>query len=113
MLQLPMWYLLNVYMCEKVHVHACVQCWREFAKCRFTHFPSFFSVHVDTYAICAYLVSDGVNARLVYAIGRPCCINTVPTGADPAFGQGEGCKNNRTQTLAAEIANISDHVHAP
>ena len=23
--------------------------WREFAKCRFAHFPSFFSVHVDTY----------------------------------------------------------------
>ena len=49
MLQLPMWYLLNVYMCEKVHVRAYMQCWREFAKCRFTHFPSFFSVHVDTY----------------------------------------------------------------
>ena len=49
MLQLTMWYLLNVYMCEKVHVRACMQCWREFAKCRFTHFPSFFSVHVDTY----------------------------------------------------------------
>ena len=51
MLQLTMWYLLNVYMCEKVHVRACMQCRREFAKCRFTHFPSFFSVHVDTYAI--------------------------------------------------------------
>ena len=51
MLQLTMWYLLNVYMCEKVHVRACMQCWREFAKCRFTHFPSFFSVHVDTYAL--------------------------------------------------------------
>ena len=25
--------------------------WREFAKCRFAHFPSFFSVHVDTYDI--------------------------------------------------------------
>ena len=25
------------------------QSWREFAKCRFAHFPSFFSVHVDTY----------------------------------------------------------------
>ena len=24
--------------------------WHEFAKCRFAHFPSFFSVHVDTYA---------------------------------------------------------------
>ena len=47
-----MWYLLNVYMCEKVHVRAYMQCWREFAKCRFTHFPSFFSVHVDTYDMC-------------------------------------------------------------
>ena len=25
------------------------QSWRELAKCRFAHFPSFFSVHVDTY----------------------------------------------------------------
>ena len=43
---------VNVYMCEKVQDRAFVQCWREFAKCRFTHFPSFFSVHVDTYDIC-------------------------------------------------------------
>ena len=29
--------------------------WREFAKCRFAHFPSFFSVRVDTYAkVTAY-----------------------------------------------------------
>ena len=41
MLQLTMWYLLNIYMCEKVHVRAYMQCWREFAKCRFTHFPHF------------------------------------------------------------------------
>ena len=25
--------------------------WRKFAKCRLAHFPSFFSVHVDTYDI--------------------------------------------------------------
>ena len=25
--------------------------WHEFAKCRFAHFPSFFSVHVDTYGM--------------------------------------------------------------
>ena len=58
MLQLTMWYLLNVYMCEKVHVRACMQCWREFAKCRFTHFPSFFSVHVDTYVIRSNFVKN-------------------------------------------------------
>ena len=34
-------------------------------------------------------------------------------GADPAFGQGGGCKNNGTPTFAAAIANVSDHVHAP
>ena len=28
--------------------------WRELAKCRFAHFPSFFSVHVDTYAKHCY-----------------------------------------------------------
>ena len=27
--------------------------WREFAKSRFTHFPSFFSVHVDSYELGA------------------------------------------------------------
>ena len=37
----------------------------------------------------------------------------VIPGADPAFGQGGGCKNNGTQTFAVAIANISDHVHAP
>ena len=30
-------------------VHA--RSWRELAKCRFAHFPSFFPVHVDTYVI--------------------------------------------------------------
>ena len=34
-----------------------------------------------------------------------------PSGADPAFGQGEGSKNNETPTFAAAIANVSDHVH--
>ena len=58
MLQLTMWYLLNVYMCEKVHVRACMQCWREFAKCRCTHFPSLFSVHVDTYDYCNSLLLE-------------------------------------------------------
>ena len=33
----------------RICAHA--RCWREFAKCRFAHFPSFFSVHVDTYEI--------------------------------------------------------------
>ena len=42
---------IDVYMCEKVHVRACMQYWHEFSKCHFTHFPSFFSVHVDTYGI--------------------------------------------------------------
>ena len=50
MLQLTRWYLLNIYI---LYVRKCtfahVQCWREFAKCLFAHFPSFFSAHVDTY----------------------------------------------------------------
>ena len=37
-----MWYFARICVCARS--------WREFAKCRFTHFPSFFSVHVDTYA---------------------------------------------------------------
>ena len=44
-------------------------------------------------------------------------VNTVEeavhAGADPAFGQGGGCKNNGAPTFAAAIANVSDHVHAP
>ena len=32
-----------------VRICAHARSWREFAKCRFAHFPSFFSVHVDTY----------------------------------------------------------------
>ena len=50
MLQLTRWYLLNVYI---LYVRKCtfahIQCWHEFAKCRFAHFPSIFSAHVDTY----------------------------------------------------------------
>ena len=50
MLQLTRWYLLNVYI---LYVRKCtfahIQCWRKFAKCRFAHFPSIFSAHVDTY----------------------------------------------------------------
>ena len=33
----------------RICAHA--QSWREFAKFCFAHFPSFFSVHVDTYGI--------------------------------------------------------------
>ena len=40
---MDMWY----FACICAHA----QSWREFAKCRFAHFPSFLSVHVDTYAI--------------------------------------------------------------
>ena len=36
---MDMWYFINI----------CARSWREFAKCRFTHFPSFFSVQGDTY----------------------------------------------------------------
>ena len=52
MLQLTRWYLLNVYI---LHVRKCtfahIQCWRDFAKCRFVHFPSILSAHVDTYGL--------------------------------------------------------------
>ena len=37
-----MWYF------ARICAHA--RSWREFANCRFAHFPSFFSVHVDTCA---------------------------------------------------------------
>ncbi len=38
---MDMWYF------ARICAHA--RRWRDFAKCRFSHFPSFFSVHVDTY----------------------------------------------------------------
>ena len=37
--------------------------WREFAKCRFAHFPSFFSVHVDTYDVIS-IINDGIYTQL-------------------------------------------------
>ena len=40
---MDMWYF------ARICVHA--RSWREFAKCCFAHFPSFFSVHVDTYVM--------------------------------------------------------------
>ena len=42
--------------------------------------------------------------------GAPNDILSMGLGADPAFGQGGGCKNNGTQTFAVAIANISDYV---
>ena len=42
------------YLQKCLHFIVCIcahaRSWRKFAKCRFAHFPSFFSVHVDTYA---------------------------------------------------------------
>ena len=40
---MDMWYF------ARICAHA--RSWREFAKCHFAHFPSFFSVHVDTYVM--------------------------------------------------------------
>ena len=44
--------------------------WHEFAKCRFTHFPSFFSLHVDTYVIVIIIVISVIIAvLLLFVIG--------------------------------------------
>ena len=40
--------------------------WREFAKCRFAHFPSFFSVHVDTYVIFSTCAISVVHVRVSF-----------------------------------------------
>ena len=45
---MDMWYF------ARICAHA--RSWREFAKCRFAHFPSFFSVHVDTYGVLVVTV---------------------------------------------------------
>ena len=37
-----------MYGCVAFCSRSRARCWREFAKCRFTHFPSFFSGQVDT-----------------------------------------------------------------
>ena len=39
---MDMWYFASICVYARS--------WREFAKCCFAHFPSFFSVHVDIYA---------------------------------------------------------------
>ena len=54
---MDMWYF------ARICTHA--RRWREFAKCRFAHFPSFFSVHVDTYAIGRPTIVGLVPARYV------------------------------------------------
>ena len=49
--------------------------WRELAKCRFAHFPPFFSVHVDTYekgAIQVLRNADGVGGGGVRFSGKKC-----------------------------------------
>ena len=38
---MDMWYFARIC--------AHTRSWREFEKCRFAHYPSFFSIHVDTY----------------------------------------------------------------
>ena len=52
-----------------------------------------------------------LSAKLVALSAK--LVQVGSTGADPAFGQGGGCKNNGTPTFAAAIAKVSDHVHAP
>ena len=63
---MDMWYF------ARICAHA--RSWREFAKCRFAHFPSFFAVHVDTYgslrqrsclftARVGYFTSPGIDTR--------------------------------------------------
>ena len=56
---MDMWYF------ARICAHA--RSWREFAKCRFAHFPSFFSVHVDTYAIRLFISADvGLLCKQVF-----------------------------------------------
>ena len=62
---MDMWYFARIC--------ALAQSWREFAKCRFAHFPSFFSVHVDTYVGSTYFPQH-LLLRLgqSLAVGNPC-----------------------------------------
>ena len=76
MLQLTRWYLLNVYI---LYVRKCtfahIQCWREFAKCRFAHFPSIFSAHVDTYYCYQTLLFDIYLLLVVYPGSDVNCVS--------------------------------------
>ena len=66
------------------HVHA--RCWREFAKCRFTHFPSLFSVHVDTYMCVCVCVRVCVRACVLARVcGCVLMLKHTPTAGDPLF----------------------------
>ena len=50
-----MWYFARIC--------AHTRSWREFAKCRFAHYPSFFSIHVYTYDIVITLAMMGMSLR--------------------------------------------------
>ena len=54
---MDMWYFARIC--------AHVRSWREFAKCCSAHFPSFFSVHVDTYDVWNNVSTDCVHASSV------------------------------------------------
>ena len=59
-----MWYFVLIF------AHA--RSWREFATCRFAHFPSFFSVHVDTYAaVSLYFLISSRLLSIHLRLGRP------------------------------------------
>ena len=65
--------------------------WREFAKCRFAHFPSFFSVHVDTY-------------------DRPCCNISTTNTENGTLTRNECCdfekkKKRRLQEMWKDYLN--------
>ena len=70
--------------------------WREFAKCCFVHFPSFFSVHVDTYAK-VFTRSDNLvqaNNGNIWVVWEKCgtllfSVDFYPLGGP--YKESEGC----------------------
>ena len=58
---MDMWYFARIC--------AHTRSWREFAKCRFAHYPSFFSIHVDTYVLLSRMeASIGTTGRVYNAV---------------------------------------------
>ena len=96
---------MYLYMCVRACTHACA------CACMLVlpHIRMHACVYLCMY-VCTYVRMYGRMYVCTHVCMRACL---YVAGADPAFGQGGGCKNNGTQTFAAAIANISDHVHAP
>ena len=88
-----------VMFCSRICARA--RSWREFAKCRFTRFPSFFTVHVDTYGLLSTILGlYKQNILLLRSVQNP-------TERLPPGGHHCSCLSNESR---ASIRRVTPHV---